>query len=181
MSWRVRCWPLLRFPRARRTLQHRKLLWPVPAHSKARRQLSARPPPRARSSLKVHAAPSPMNWPTCRSRFRCGKHVPKSPSTRPRSVNRSRPWIGRAAAGSNHGSSTGAVPAAAPAASALAAGPRAISLHAYDGKYTAMVEVNGQAIPVRAGDTLDGGWKVAGIDDAGIKIVNGKRVRILRP
>ena len=98
-------------------------------------------------------------------------------------VRKSEPAVGLAAPlpAATMAAAQGAVPAAAPAASALAAGPRAISLHAYDGKYTAMVEVNGQAIPVRAGDTLDGGWKVAGIDDAGIKIVNGKRVRILRP
>lgn len=72
-------------------------------------------------------------------------------------------------------------PAPAMAAPALAEGPRAVSLRAYDGKYSGVVEVNGQATTVRTGDTLEGGWKVASIDGAGIKLVNGKRVRMLRP
>lgn len=73
------------------------------------------------------------------------------------------------------------VPAPAMAAPAPAEGPRAVSLRAYDGKYSGVVEVNGQATTVRTGDTLEGGWKVASIDGAGIKLVNGKRVRMLRP
>lgn len=59
--------------------------------------------------------------------------------------------------------------------------PRLVSLRAFDGHYNAIVDVNGRTIPVQAGDALDGGWKVVSIDDAGVKLANGKRVRTLRP
>ncbi|UIF89229.1 type IV pilus biogenesis protein PilP [Cupriavidus sp. UYPR2.512] len=59
--------------------------------------------------------------------------------------------------------------------------PRVVSLRAFDGHYTAVVDVSGRTIPVHAGDTLDGGWKVVSIDDGGVKLANGKRVRTLRP
>ncbi|SPD69325.1 conserved exported protein of unknown function (plasmid) [Cupriavidus taiwanensis] len=59
--------------------------------------------------------------------------------------------------------------------------PRVVSLRAFDGHYNAVVEVSGRTIPVQAGDTLDGGWKVVSIDDGGVKLANGKRVRTLRP
>jgi type IV pilus biogenesis protein PilP len=75
----------------------------------------------------------------------------------------------------------GQAPVPAMVAPVQAEGPRALSLRAYDGKYSAVVEVNGQATTVRTGDTLEGGWKVASVDGAGIKLVNGKRVRMLRP
>ncbi|MGX6566072.1 type IV pilus biogenesis protein PilP [Cupriavidus necator] len=60
-------------------------------------------------------------------------------------------------------------------------GTRLVSLRAFDGRYNAILDVGGRAVPVQAGDTLDGGWKVVGIDDAGVKLANGKRVRTLRP
>ncbi|WP_256441900.1 MULTISPECIES: type IV pilus biogenesis protein PilP [unclassified Cupriavidus] len=59
--------------------------------------------------------------------------------------------------------------------------PRLVSLRAFDGHYNAVVDVSGRTIPVQAGDTLDGGWKVVSIDDGGVKFANGKRVRTLRP
>ena len=59
--------------------------------------------------------------------------------------------------------------------------PRLVSLRAFDGQFNALVEVNGRTVPVVAGDALDGGWKVVGIDDGGVKLANGKRVRTLRP
>lgn len=59
--------------------------------------------------------------------------------------------------------------------------PRLISLRAFDGHYNALMDVNGRTVPVQAGDTLDGGWKVVSIDDGGVKLANGKRVRALRP
>lgn len=59
--------------------------------------------------------------------------------------------------------------------------PRLVSLRAFDGQFNAVVEVNGRTVPVVAGDALDGGWKVVGIDDGGVKLANGKRVRTLRP
>ncbi|SPS02311.1 type IV pilus biogenesis protein PilP [Cupriavidus taiwanensis] len=59
--------------------------------------------------------------------------------------------------------------------------PRVVSLRAFDGHYTAVMDVSGRTIPVHAGDTLDGGWKVVSIDDGGVKLANGKRVRTLRP
>ncbi|MFJ4291239.1 type IV pilus biogenesis protein PilP [Cupriavidus sp. NPDC089707] len=59
--------------------------------------------------------------------------------------------------------------------------PRLVSLRAFDGHYNAVVDVSGRTVPVQAGDTLDGGWKVVSIDDAGVKLANGKRVRTLRP
>ncbi|SPK77420.1 conserved exported protein of unknown function (plasmid) [Cupriavidus taiwanensis] len=58
---------------------------------------------------------------------------------------------------------------------------RLVSLRAFDGQFNAVVEVNGRTVPVAAGDALDGGWKVVSIDDGGVKIANGKRVRTLRP
>ncbi|MFS8931435.1 type IV pilus biogenesis protein PilP [Cupriavidus taiwanensis] len=59
--------------------------------------------------------------------------------------------------------------------------PRLVSLRAFDGQFNAVVEVNGRIVPVVAGDAIDGGWKVVGIDDGGVKLANGKRVRTLRP
>ncbi|TWG87967.1 type IV pilus biogenesis protein PilP [Cupriavidus gilardii J11] len=59
--------------------------------------------------------------------------------------------------------------------------PRVLSVRAFDGDYTAVLEVGGQTTPVQAGDTLDGGWKVVTIGDDGVKLANGKRVRMLRP
>ncbi|WP_427308532.1 type IV pilus biogenesis protein PilP [Cupriavidus sp. H39] len=58
---------------------------------------------------------------------------------------------------------------------------RLVSLRAFDGQFNAVVDVNGRTVPVVAGDALDGGWKVVSIDDGGVKIANGKRVRTLRP
>ncbi|MFS8981445.1 type IV pilus biogenesis protein PilP [Cupriavidus necator] len=58
---------------------------------------------------------------------------------------------------------------------------RLVSLRAFDGHYNAVVDVGGRTLPVQAGDTLDGGWKVVSIDDGGVKLANGKRVRTLRP
>ncbi|TDF64921.1 type IV pilus biogenesis protein PilP [Cupriavidus sp. L7L] len=59
--------------------------------------------------------------------------------------------------------------------------PRLVSLRAFDGHFNAVVDVSGRTVPVQAGDTLDGGWKVVSIDDGGVKLANGKRVRTLRP
>ncbi|MNL84725.1 Type IV pilus biogenesis [compost metagenome] len=59
--------------------------------------------------------------------------------------------------------------------------PRLVALRAFDGQFNAVVEVNGRTVPVVAGDALDGGWKVVSIDDRGVKLANGKRVRTLRP
>lgn len=59
--------------------------------------------------------------------------------------------------------------------------PRLVSLRAFDGHYNAVVDVSGRTVPVQAGDTLDGGWKVVSIDDGGVKLANGKRMRTLRP
>ncbi|GLC91960.1 hypothetical protein Tamer19_13680 [Cupriavidus sp. TA19] len=59
--------------------------------------------------------------------------------------------------------------------------PRLVSLRAFDGHYNAVVDVSGRTAPVQAGDILDGGWKVVSIDDGGVKLANGKRVRTLRP
>ncbi|MDK3022939.1 type IV pilus biogenesis protein PilP [Cupriavidus taiwanensis] len=59
--------------------------------------------------------------------------------------------------------------------------PRLVSLRAFDGHYNAVVDVSGRTMPVQAGDTLDGGWKVVSIDGGGVKLANGKRVRTLRP
>lgn len=58
---------------------------------------------------------------------------------------------------------------------------RLVSLRAFDGQFNAVVDVNGRTVPVVAGDALDGGWKVVSIDDGGVKLANGKRVRMLRP
>ncbi|CAN7778360.1 type IV pilus biogenesis protein PilP [Cupriavidus necator] len=59
--------------------------------------------------------------------------------------------------------------------------PRLVSLRAFDGHYSAMVDINGRTVPVQTGDTLEGGWKVVGVGDGGVKLANGKRVRTLRP
>ncbi len=59
--------------------------------------------------------------------------------------------------------------------------PRLVALRAFDGQFNAVVEVNGRTVPVATGDALDGGWKVVSIDDGGVKLANGKRVRTLRP
>ncbi|WP_434034696.1 type IV pilus biogenesis protein PilP [Cupriavidus sp. a3] len=59
--------------------------------------------------------------------------------------------------------------------------PRLVSLRAFDGHYNAVVDVSGRTVPVQAGDSLDGGWKVVSIDDGGVKLANGKRTRTLRP
>ncbi|KUE86497.1 pilus assembly protein PilP [Cupriavidus necator] len=63
----------------------------------------------------------------------------------------------------------------------LSDGTRLVSLRAFDGHYNAILDVDGRTVPVQAGDTLDGGWKVVSIDDAGVRLANGKRVRTLRP
>lgn len=58
---------------------------------------------------------------------------------------------------------------------------RLVRLGAVDGHYNAIVDVNGRTVPVQPGDALDGGWKVVGIDEGGVRLANGKRVRTLRP
>ncbi|CAG2155437.1 type IV pilus biogenesis protein PilP [Cupriavidus numazuensis] len=58
---------------------------------------------------------------------------------------------------------------------------RLVSLRAFDGHFNAIVDVNGRTVPVQPGDALDGGWKVVSIDEVGVKLANGKRVRTLRP
>ncbi|CAG9180266.1 hypothetical protein LMG23992_04191 [Cupriavidus laharis] len=59
--------------------------------------------------------------------------------------------------------------------------PRVVSLRAFDGNFNAIVDVNGRMVPVQPGDALEGGWKVVAIDEGGVKLANGKRVRTLRP
>ncbi|TPQ29978.1 type IV pilus biogenesis protein PilP [Cupriavidus pinatubonensis] len=59
--------------------------------------------------------------------------------------------------------------------------PRLVSLRAFDGQFNAIVDINGRTVPVQPGDALDGGWQVVSIDDGGVKLANGKRVRTLRP
>ncbi|MBY4898652.1 type IV pilus biogenesis protein PilP [Cupriavidus sp. AU9028] len=59
--------------------------------------------------------------------------------------------------------------------------PRLLALRAFDGDYNAVLEIGGRAVPVQAGDVLEGGWKVVTIGDDGVKLANGKRVRTLRP
>lgn len=59
--------------------------------------------------------------------------------------------------------------------------PRLLSVRAFDGDYTAVLEIGGHTTPVQAGDTLEGGWQVVTIGDDGVKLANGKRIRMLRP
>ncbi|CAJ0718540.1 hypothetical protein LMG7143_04441 [Ralstonia thomasii] len=80
------------------------------------------------------------------------------------------------------GQVAGQAPAPTPMRSPSAAdSTRLVSLRAFDGRYSAVLDVDGKQMPVRAGDTIEDGWKVGSIDETGVKLVNNKRVRVLRP
>lgn len=78
-------------------------------------------------------------------------------------------------------------PAAPPAAllqmpqrSAAHSSIRAIAVNAFDGRYNAVLDVDGRTITVRVGEPVGDGWNVSAITEASVTIVNGKQVRILR-
>ncbi|WP_223999967.1 type IV pilus biogenesis protein PilP [Cupriavidus pinatubonensis] len=106
-------------------------------------------------------------------------------------VKRAEDSLTAAAAGAAPSSGAPAISLAAPMPTAAGIGDRVkglspeshrlVSLRAFDGHYNAIVDVNGRTVPVQPGDALDGGWKVVSIDDGGVKLANGKRVRTLRP
>lgn len=54
-----------------------------------------------------------------------------------------------------------------------------LAIRAYNGIYEAQLDLNGQPIVVRAGNTLDGGWKVTRIDDSSVRLERGRHIRIL--
>lgn len=90
------------------------------------------------------------------------------------------------------GAAAGWFPGTAPStaqahtAPSAALGPmRAASMHlesvtAYNGRYAALIDVNGTGIEVRQGDELAGGWVVARITDNAVELSRGKHSRILR-
>lgn len=57
-------------------------------------------------------------------------------------------------------------------------GMRLVSLRAFDGRFDALIDLGGNVVTVRAGDSV-GSWKVTSIDSAGVKLTSGKRVRTL--
>jgi len=56
----------------------------------------------------------------------------------------------------------------------------ALSISAFDGQYRALLAVDGQNVTVRQGDEIQGGWTVQSITDAGVKLIKGKQVRVVR-
>lgn len=58
-------------------------------------------------------------------------------------------------------------------------GMRLVTLRAFDGRFDAVVDIGGNVVTVRAGDTV-GQWKVTTIGSAGVQLTSGKRVRTLR-
>lgn len=69
-------------------------------------------------------------------------------------------------AAATHGTGTGAM--------------QVVSISCFDNHCNAMISVDGHNVAVRQGDTLDGGWKVAGITDSSITLARGKQVHVLR-
>jgi type IV pilus biogenesis protein PilP len=53
--------------------------------------------------------------------------------------------------------------------------PSLVRIGAADGQYGARIEMNGNSVDVRAGDTLEGGWSVVSIDASGVKLRHGKQ------
>lgn len=57
---------------------------------------------------------------------------------------------------------------------------RAVAVNAFDGRYNAVLDVDGKTITVRVGEAVADGWKVSAITETSVTIVNGKQARILR-
>ena len=60
------------------------------------------------------------------------------------------------------------------------AGMQAVSISGFDGRYQAVLTIDGRNVSVRPGDTLDGGWKVSNITESSVTLAHGKHVVVLR-
>ena len=54
-----------------------------------------------------------------------------------------------------------------------------ISVTAFNGKYGAIIDVDGRGIQVRVGDLLSTGWRVARINDTTVVLMRGRQSRVL--
>lgn len=54
---------------------------------------------------------------------------------------------------------------------------RLVSIAAWDGRYAAMLQIDGRSIRVREGDLIDGGWRVAHIGDTSVELDRRGRAR----
>ncbi|WP_144153352.1 type IV pilus biogenesis protein PilP [Paraburkholderia sp. BCC1885] len=57
---------------------------------------------------------------------------------------------------------------------------RAVAVNAFDGRYSAVLDVDGRTMTVRIGDSVADGWRVSVITEASVTLANGKQVRILK-
>ncbi|MCD9230425.1 type IV pilus biogenesis protein PilP, partial [Ralstonia pseudosolanacearum] len=67
----------------------------------------------------------------------------------------------------------------APAASGVSGKPRLLYIGVAGTQHVAHIEVDGRPADVVVGDPVEGGWTVASIDAAHVKLVRGKRVLVL--
>lgn len=70
--------------------------------------------------------------------------------------------------------------AGATGSSTAKSGMEAVSISGFDGRYQAVLTIDGHTVSVRPGDTIEGGWKVASITDSSVTLAHGKRVVVLR-
>lgn len=86
------------------------------------------------------------------------------------------PWGGTPTQGpAAQGNSAGATgsPTAKP-------GMEAVSISGFDGRYRAVLTIDGHTVSVRPGDTIEGGWKVTSITESSVTLAHGKHVVVLR-
>jgi type IV pilus biogenesis protein PilP len=72
-----------------------------------------------------------------------------------------------------------------PAASQSALGashgrPTLVRIGGADGRYDALIDVDGHTVDAFAGDTLEGGWRVVAIDAGSVHLLRGKQQLTLR-
>ncbi|WP_116138411.1 type IV pilus biogenesis protein PilP [Trinickia diaoshuihuensis] len=59
-------------------------------------------------------------------------------------------------------------------------GMQAVSISGFDGRYQAVLTIDGRTVSVRPGETIEGGWKVTSITESSVTLAHGKRVVVLR-
>ncbi|MDR5791731.1 type IV pilus biogenesis protein PilP [Caballeronia sp. LP003] len=55
-----------------------------------------------------------------------------------------------------------------------------VSIRAYNGDYTASLQVNGSVVPVRRGDMIDGDWTVSAINASQVQLTRKGVTRVVR-
>ena len=58
--------------------------------------------------------------------------------------------------------------------------PDITGIKAFNGKFRASLDVNGNDVPVREGDQIDGGWSIGPITETTVLLVKGKQTHLLR-